>query len=133
MSQRDVSGAAVGWTWFAAVMMWLMGAGHVIAGLAGIINDEFYVIGREYLFEFDSTVWGWVHLAAGALVFTAGVYLLSGQVWARTIGVILAVVSVLGNFAWLPYYPVWSILLIAAGVFVIWALTVHGRDIVEAQ
>ena len=133
MSQGDVSGAAVGWTWFAAVMMWLMGAGHVIAGLAGIVNDQFYVIGREYLFEFDSTVWGWVHLVAGALVFTAGVYLLSGQVWARTIGVILAVISVLGNFAWLPYYPVWSILLIAAGVFVIWALTVHGRDIVEAQ
>ena len=132
MAQREISGAAVGWTWFAAVMMWLIGAGHVIAGLAAIINEDFYVIGRNYIFEFDVTAWGWVHLVAGALVFTAGVYLLSGKVWARTIGVALAALSILGNFAWLPYYPVWSVLLIAAGVFVIWALTVHGTDIVDA-
>jgi hypothetical protein len=133
MTGRDVSNWAVGWTWFAAVMMWLIGAGHAISGLSGIINSEFYVIGREYVFQFDTTTWGWVHLIAGVLVFAAGVYLLSGAVWARTIAVILAFLSILANFAWLPWYPFWSILMIAAGVFVIWALTVHGRDIVAAK
>ena len=133
MTGRDVSNWAVGWTWFAAVMMWLIGAGHAISGLSGIINSEFYVIGREYVFQFDTTTWGWIHLIAGVLVFAAGVYLLSGAVWARTIAVILAFLSILANFAWLPWYPFWSILMIAAGVFVIWALTVHGRDIVAAK
>jgi hypothetical protein len=61
-------------------------------------------------------------------VVLAGVYLLSGAVWARIIGVILAVVSILVNFAWLPWSPFWSIIMITANVFVIWALTVHGRD-----
>jgi len=129
MTQREVSGWAVGWTWFAAVMMWIIGVWHAIAGLVGIINDEFYVATPEYIFQFDVTTWGWIHLIAGIVVFIAGIYLLSGQVWARTIGVIVAIVSILANFAWLPWYPLWSILMIAAAGFVIWALTVHGRDI----
>ena len=129
MTQREVSGWAVGWTWFAAVMMWIIGAWHAIAGLVALVNDEFYVATREYIFQFDVTTWGWIHLIAGIVVFIAGIYLLSGQVWARTIGVIMAIVSILANFAWLPWYPFWSILMIVAGGFVIWALTVHGRDI----
>lgn len=129
MTQQEVSGWAVGWTWFAAVMMWIIGAWHAIAGLVALVNDEFYVATREYIFQFDVTTWGWIHLIAGIVVFIAGIYLLSGQVWARTIGVIMAIVSILANFAWLPWYPFWSILMIVAGGFVIWALTVHGRDI----
>ncbi len=126
---QDVSGWAVGWTWVAAVMMWLVGGFHAIAGLVGIINDEFYAVTPNYIFQFDVTAWGWIHLIGGLIVFLAGVYLLSGQVWARTIGVSLAVVSMLANFAWLPWSPFWSIIMITANVFVIWALTVHGRDI----
>lgn len=129
MTQQEVSGAAIGWTWFAAIMMWLIGGFHAIAGLVALVNDEFYVVTRDYVFQFDVTAWGWIHLIAGVLVFVAGVYLLSGQVWARTIGVILALVSILVNFSWLPWYPFWSIIMITIGVFVIWALTVHGRDI----
>lgn len=133
MTQQEVSGAAIGWTWFAAIMMWLIGGFHAIAGLVALINDEFYVVTRDYVFQFDVTAWGWIHLIAGVLVFVAGVYLLSGQVWARTIGVILALVSILVNFSWLPWYPFWSIIMITIGVFVIWALTVHGRDVVAAR
>ena len=120
MTQRDVSEWAVGWTWFAAVMMWLIGGFHAIAGLVAIIDDEFYVVTRDYIFQFDATAWGWIHLIAGVIVVLAGVYLLSGAVWARIIGVILAVVSILVNFAWLPWSPLWSIIMITANVFVIW-------------
>ena len=128
----EISGWAVGWTWFAAVMMWIIGALHAMAGLVAVINKEFYAITPDYVFQFDVTAWGWIHLIMGVIVFLAGISLLSGQVWARTIGVIIAVISILANFAWLPWYPFWSIIMIAVGVSVIWALTVHGRDIEAA-
>jgi hypothetical protein len=132
MTERDISSWAIGWTWFAAVMMWLLGAFNAMAGLVAIANEEFYVITPDYLFQFDVTTWGWINLILGIVVFVAGVYLLSGQVWARTVGVFMAFLAILANFAWLPWYPVWSILMIAVGGFVIWALTVHGRDIEAA-
>ncbi len=130
-SQRETSTWAVGWTFFAAAMMWLLGAFHAIAGLAGILEDELYVLTPEYVFQFDVTTWGWIHLILGIVVILAGAYLLSGAVWARTLGVIIAIISTLSNFAWLPWYPLWSIIMITANAFVIWALTVHGRDVTE--
>lgn len=131
MTGRGVSGWAIGWTWFAAIMMWIVGGLHAIVGLVALVNDEFYVATPDYLFQFDVTTWGWIHLIAGVIVFLAGIGVLSGQVWARTVGVILAVLSILANFAWLPWYPFWSIIMITANVFVIWALTIHGRDVTE--
>jgi hypothetical protein len=126
------SGAAVGWTIFAAAMMVLGGIFQAIAGLVAILNDEFYVVGAEYVFKFDVTTWGWVHLVLGVVILLAGLALFSGAVWARTIGVILAVVSAVAAFAWLPWYPIWAVLIIVADIFVIWALTAHGRDITAA-
>ena len=137
---KERSGAAVGWITFAAVMLIMIGVFHAIAGLAGIIEDEFYSVvpaagteatGDVYFLEFDATTWGWIHLIGGIIVLLAGVALFGGAVWARTVGVIVAVISAIVNFAWLPYYPVWSITMIAIAVTVIWALTAHGRDIVE--
>jgi hypothetical protein len=128
---KQRSGAAVGFTMFAAFMMILIGSFHIIAGLAGILEDEFYVATKEWIFQFDGTTWGWIHLLAGIVILLAGFGLFSGAVWARTIGVIMATVSAIANFAWLPYYPIWSVVMIAINVFVIWALTVHGRDITE--
>jgi len=127
---RQHSGWAVGWTYFAAVMMMLVGAFQAIAGLVAIIDDEFFVTTRNYVFKFDTTQWGWIHLILGVVVALSGVYLLRGAVFARTIGVIMAVLSALAGFAWLPYYPVWGIIFVAIAVSVIWALTAHGRDVV---
>jgi hypothetical protein len=131
MSERQRSGAAVGWTMFAAFMMILIGSFHAIAGLAGILEDEFYAITPNYVFELDATSWGWIHLIGGVIVLLAGFGLFSGAVWARTVGVIVATVSAIVSFAWIPWYPVWSICVIAVDVAVIWALTAHGRDIVD--
>ena len=126
---QERSGAAVGWTMFAAIMLMIIGVFHAIAGLSGIVKDNFYAVTPNYVFEFDATTWGWVHLIGGIIIVLAGFGLLSGAVWARTVGVILAIVSLLASFAWIPIYPVWGIVTIAIDVFVIWALTVHGRDI----
>ena len=128
-SARAPSGWAVGWTTFAAVMMIVIGTFHAIAGLVALVDDEFYVVLPEYIFQFDTTTWGWIHLLVGIAVLVSGFYLFTGAVLARTVGVIMAVVSAIAGFAWLPWYPVWGIVIIAIAVSVIWALTAHGRDI----
>ena len=128
-ASREVSGWAVGWTIFAAVWMWILGFFHALAGLVAILEDEIIVATPNYLLQFDVTTWGWIHMVLGVIVLLAGFSVFGGAVWARTVGVTIAFVSILANFASLPYYPVWGLLMIAAGAFVIWALTVHGRDI----
>jgi len=113
---------------FAAIMMLLIGFFHVIAGLVAIVDDNFYVATKEYVFQFDRTTWGWIHLIFGIVVFLAGLSLFKGAIWARTVGVILGVISAVVGFAWLPWYPIWGVLIVLVAVSVIWALTVHGRD-----
>ena len=141
MEQREPSGWAVGWTFFAAFMMIMMGIFHAIAGFAGILEDEFISVvpaigtstqGDVYFLQFDATTWGWIHLIMGIVVALAGFALFSGAVWARTIGVIIAFISAIANFAWLPYSPVWSIIVITLDVLVIYALMVHGRELASA-
>jgi hypothetical protein len=135
MSQQRTStysGTAVGFTVFAATMMIMIGVFQAIAGIVALINDEFYVVTQEWVFQFDITTWGWVHLLLGIIIGLAGAALFSGAVWARTVGVIVATISAIVSFAWLPWYPVWAIIMITVDVFVIWALTVHGRDITAA-
>jgi hypothetical protein len=126
---REPSGWAVGFGLFAAMMMIMSGVFQAIQGLVAIFNNEIYVTTPNYLFQFDVTGWGWIHLIWGIVVGFAGWALLSGATWARVIGIVVAVVSAIANFAFLPYYPVWSMLIIAIDIFVIWALAAHGRDI----
>ena len=127
--QEPPSGLATGFIMFASVMMIVAGGFQSLAGLAALLKDDFYVTTPNYVLEFDTTSWGWLHLLMGLLVIFAGFAVLNGKVWGRTIGVILAVLSALVNFAFIPYYPFWSITIVAVDVFVIWALTAHGRDI----
>jgi hypothetical protein len=132
MSQQQTSnysGTAVGFTVFAATMMIMVGMFQAIAGFVAILNDEFFAVTQEWVFQLDITTWGWVHLLLGIVIGLAGVALFSGAVWARTLGVILAIFSAIVTFAWLPWYPIWAIIMITVDVFVIWALTAHGRDI----
>lgn len=125
----ESSSGAVALTATAGILMVMVGLFHVIQGMVALANDEFFVFGEEYIFKFDMTTWGWIHVIAGALVALAGVALFQAAVWARTIAVILACVSMIASFLWLPYYPLWSMVVIVFDAFVIWALTAHGRDI----
>ena len=128
MSEREPSMWAAGWATFAGLMMIMLGVFHAIAGFAEIVNSDSFVVTQDYVFKFNTTTWGWIHLIVGIIVFFAGFGVFRGAVWARTVGVLLAIVSAAAAFAWLPYVPFWSILLIFIAVSVIWALTVHGRD-----
>jgi hypothetical protein len=120
------SGWAIGGLTFAGVMMIMIGAFQGIAGLVAIIDDDFYVVGRNYTFNFDTTAWGWIHLLLGALVLLAGIYLFAGKTWAAAVAVVLAVISAIANFFFIPYYPFWSLLMIAMAIWVIWSLTRPG-------
>jgi hypothetical protein len=130
---RPTSGWAIGFTYFAALIMLMVGTFHAIAGFAGILENEFFVVSQNYAFEFDASAWGWIHLIAGVIVIIAAIGLFNGAVWARTVGVTMAVISAIANFGFIPYYPVWSIVIIALDVAVIWALTTHGRDITAGE
>jgi hypothetical protein len=119
----------VGWIVFAGVMMVMVGTFHVIEGLIAVLKDEYYLVADSGLtVSVDYTAWGWTHMIAGAVVFAAGLGLFAGQMWARVVGVVLAVASALLNFAFIAAYPFWSSIVIAMDVFVIYALTVHGRE-----
>src|SRR5664279_2424984 len=102
-------------------MMIMAGGFQTLAGLVALFQNEFYVSTRNYLLKFDATSWGWIHLLLGLLVLFAGIAVLSGQTWGRMIGVILAVLSALANFAFIPYYPFWSLAIVTLDVFIIWA------------
>ena len=123
------SGLALGFIVFASVMMMMAGGFQALTGLVAIFENEFYVETRNYLVKFDATTWGWVHLLLGLLVFFAGFAVMSGKTWGRTVGIILAALSALTNFAFLPYYPFWAMTIIALDIFVIWALAAHGREL----
>ena len=118
-----VSGWALGGIVFASAVMILIGAFQALAGLVAIIDDEFYVVRPNYTFEFDTTAWGWIHLIVGIVVIVVGFSLLARRAWAGVATVILAGVSAVVNFFFIPYYPVWSLIVIALDVWIIWAVT----------
>ena len=126
---RQTSGWAVGFILFAAIMMIMVGVFQALQGLVAIFENEFYVATRNYLFQFDATTWGWIHLLIGLAVAFAGYGLLSGRTWARVAAIALAVLSAISNFLFIPYYPFWALLLITLDIFVIWAITAHGGEL----
>jgi hypothetical protein len=111
---------------FAGCMMIMVGVWQVLTGIAAIARDGFFVVNDGYLYQFDTTAWGWIHLVIGALALIAGFFIFTGATWARAVGIGLAVISATAQFLWLPYQPLWSLLLIAIDVFVIWALASMG-------
>jgi hypothetical protein len=116
---------AAGLAIFAGVLLSTLGLFQVIAGLTAVVNDNVYVTTVNYVFELDLTAWGWIHLLVGVLAAATGIALLFDQNWARVVGIGFAVLSMLTNFAFIPYYPFWSLVIIALGVAVVWALAIQ--------
>lgn len=121
----------VGWIAFAGVLAIVLGAFQSLAGIVALFKNEVFVVGPLNVWILDYTTWGWIHLLWGIFLVLTGGAILSGKKWGRVVGVILAGVSALVNFAFIPMYPFWSIVIIALCVFVIFALTVHGDEINE--
>lgn len=124
----EVSPWASGLTVFAAAMMVIGGVWHALAGIAALVRDEVYVFTPGYTYSFDLTGWGWVQLLLGILVAAAGFAVLRGQTWARAVGIMVVGLSMIANFLFMPYYPIWSLLMIALDIAVIWALATYRRE-----
>jgi hypothetical protein len=119
----------VGWIVFAAVMMIMIGVLHAIEGLVALFKDTYYLVtDKGLVFSVDYSAWGWVQLIAGIVVAAAGAALFTGRIWARVVGVIVVLLSLLVNFTFTSAYPLWSAIVIALDVLVIYALTVHGGE-----
>lgn len=119
---------AYGLTMFAAAMLVTIGLFQCVAGLSAIFNDELFVTTPNYVYSFDLTAWGWIYLAIGVIAIAVGVALFMRQAWAQIAGIALAVLSALSNFMFLPYYPGWSLVIIAFDIALIWALTAQLRN-----
>jgi hypothetical protein len=119
---------ATGLTVFAATIMMISGVVQALQGIVALANSEFYVEGREYTFEFDITAWGWIHLLLGIGVAAVGVFIFMGNTWARWTALVVVALAMIANFAWVPYYPVWGIIVLALDGAVIWALTVDTGE-----
>jgi hypothetical protein len=126
-ARRTVGGWTVGLVVFAGAIMTMVGFFQIIAGLAAIFEDQFYVVTQNYVFDLDVTAWGWIHLLLGIILVFAGWGVFSGATWARATGMLLAILSAVANFFFIPYYPVWAIVVIALDVAVIYALSVWDR------
>jgi hypothetical protein len=116
---------AAGFAITAALIMIMTGIFQALEGLAAVVNDNFYVRVGNYAYNIDITAWGWIHLILGILVAVVGGFILRGDAWARAGGMIVALLAAVANFLFIPYYPLWSILIIALYVTVIWALAVY--------
>ncbi|WP_306317415.1 MULTISPECIES: hypothetical protein [unclassified Streptomyces] len=122
--------AAGGLTIFAAVMLFIAGTMDFCRGLMAVLEDKVFLNTRDYTFEFDLTAWGWIHLILGAVAVVVSFGLFVAVKWARILGVVLAALIMIGNFLSIPYYPFWSLTLIAIDALVIWGLCVVKRDTV---
>ncbi|MFI6655450.1 hypothetical protein ACIBL8_08055 [Streptomyces sp. NPDC050523] len=119
---------AAGLVTFGAVMLTIVGLLGVFRGIMAIAKDDVFVNTPNYVFQFDLTSWGWIHLVLGVIAVGVSFGLFTAATWARVSGVAIAGLIIIGNFLSLPYYPVWSIVMIAFSGFIIWALCVVKRD-----
>jgi hypothetical protein len=124
--EPHVSAWAIGGMAFAASALILAGLFQAINGIAAIADDQFYVKTHHYTFHLDVTAWGWIHLILGLLVFFVGLSLFRGAEWAAVGAIAIAMLSAISNFFFIPYYPIWSLVIIGLDVWVIWALTRPG-------
>ena len=121
-----------GWIAFAGVMMIISGGLNALYGLIAVMNDEWVVWTNRASLYLDISQWGWVHLVIGLVVLFSGIGVFSGNVLARTVGVIAVTISLIANFFFIPAYPLWAIAVVVIDVLVIWALTAHGSEMRHA-
>jgi hypothetical protein len=119
---------AAGTSMAAAVIMVTVGIIQFFQGIAAVAEDEVFVGGINYVYKFDLTTWGWIHIILGVLVAIVGLALFTGAGWARVSAIVVAAISIVANFLWLPYYPGWSLLIIALDVIVIWAVSTWNPE-----
>ncbi|NNC11096.1 hypothetical protein HII28_11795 [Planctomonas sp. JC2975] len=118
-----------GWRTFAAVVLIVGGAIDVFHGLQAIIGpNTAYFVGKVGIFAVDVAGWGWWHLIIGVLLVLVGIMLLTGAKWARITAIVLVAINAVGQITLMDVQPWLSLAVLGLDVVVIFALTVHGRE-----
>lgn len=128
MAKIETPTAWVGWVFFAASMLVLIGAMQLVQGLGALFNPDFFVTTENSVFAFSVTTWGWVHVILGIVALASGIGVMAGAKWARIIAVVITALAMLGSIAYITTFPLWSTFVLLIGGFVIFALTVHGAE-----
>ncbi|MET8828994.1 hypothetical protein ABZX40_15970 [Streptomyces sp. NPDC004610] len=124
---------AAGGVTFAGVLMLLNGLLVIFQGISAIAADDIYTRVGDYVYKINLTGWGWILLVLGVISVIAGWGILSGAAWARVVGIALASLSLVAQFLFLPYQPLWSVFMMAIDVFVIWALAMYDPQAPTAR
>lgn len=119
-STREIV-AGIG-TYGAAAVLLVSAVATILLGISTLAHDRTVVAGPDYSYEFSDTAWGWIHIIVGILVGVVAFGLFWSATWARVAAIIIASLSIVIQFLWLPHYPVWAIVVIALDIFVIWAV-----------
>jgi hypothetical protein len=122
MPSETRRGMAMAGTAFAATLILISGFFHVLMGIEAIVRGAFFIRVSNYLYMLSTAAWGWIHLGLGVLLVACALALYARAPWAAMVGIVLAVLSIVDNFLFLPYSPIWALLNVAIGVFVIWSL-----------
>lgn len=120
-----------GWIAFAAVMMIMLGFFHMMAGAVALFQEDVYTVTENAVWVFDYSQWGWIHIIGGLLAFLAAGSVMKGHLYGRIFTVFVAMGSMLANMAFIPIYPLWSLLMVTVCVLVLWAVVVHGDEVWE--
>ncbi|GAB2984256.1 hypothetical protein LWP59_18035 [Amycolatopsis acidiphila] len=122
--------AWTGWVAFGGVMLILLGLFHAVQGVVAVYDRGYYLVRPSGLVvAVDYSVWGWVHIGLGVVAVLAGIGVLTGNAAARVAAIVIAGVSAVVNLGFVAAYPVWSMVVIALDVIVIYAIVAHGRDL----
>ena len=130
LEEHGPSSGWAGLAFFAAMLMILLGSVQALTGLVALFNDSYFQVTRSgLLVNANYTTWGVVHIVLGVAVVIAAVNLMRGATWARIVGIILAMVSVVVNIGFLEAAPVWGVIMITLDVLVIYAIAMHGGEL----
>jgi len=109
-------------TYAAAALLLVVAVVSVSQGVSALVHDKLIVVTPDYVYRFNTTAWGWIHIVLGVLLAAVAIGLFWSTTWARVGAIILACLSIVTMFLWLPHSPIWSIVVTALDIVVIWAV-----------
>ncbi len=119
----------IGWVYFASALLLILGGLQIVSGLTALFSSDFFIVAEQDLVVFNYAAWGWINLITGALLVLVGVAVAAGKLWAQVVALVLAIFTGIALLAFLPAYPLWSIIGLVTTGFVVYALALHGDEV----
>lgn len=128
MSSSQSAPSRSGWTTFAIVLFFVLGAINIIYGLAMLANAEFVVFTPDAAWLVDITVWGWITLLLGLVEVFVGWALTNNSQFARVTGIVLVALAAINAFFVIPIYAPWGIVALTVSLMALYGLVAATSD-----